>query len=46
MDSATTKKERRDGLKQKKKEKAPTQAELDDFFSAAERFQQKRFTEK
>ncbi|KAL0696878.1 hypothetical protein Bca4012_064058 [Brassica carinata] len=42
MDSAT-KTERRDG---QKKEKAPTEAELDDFFSAAERFQQKRFTDK
>ncbi|KAG7599970.1 Cyclin-dependent kinase inhibitor [Arabidopsis suecica] len=45
MDSATT--ERRDQRKtEKKMEKSPTQAELDDFFSAAERFQQKRFTEK
>ncbi|CAE5959760.1 unnamed protein product [Arabidopsis arenosa] len=45
MDSATT--ERRDQRKSEKKmEKSPTQAELDDFFSAAERFEQKRFTEK
>ncbi|WZZ64070.1 cyclin-dependent kinase inhibitor 7 isoform X1 [Brassica napus] len=48
MDSATTttKTERRVGQKQEKKAKAPTQAELDDFFSAAERGQQKRFTDK
>jgi len=32
--------------KKKKMEKSPTQAELDDFFSAAERYEQKRFTEK
>ncbi|ESQ30519.1 hypothetical protein EUTSA_v10011789mg [Eutrema salsugineum] len=46
MDSATT--ERRDDQRKerKKTEKSPTQAELDDFFSAAERFEQKRFTEK
>ncbi|CAG7868129.1 unnamed protein product [Brassica rapa] len=43
MDSATTTKTER----QEKKAKAPpTQAELDDFFSAAERGQQKRFTDK
>ncbi|KAF8096665.1 hypothetical protein N665_0304s0029 [Sinapis alba] len=41
MDSSAKKTETRE-----KKEKAPTQAELDDFFSAAERFQQKRFTDK
>lgn len=46
MDSATMETERRDGQKTEKKEKAPTQAELDDFFSAAERRQQKRFTDK
>ncbi|CAH2036254.1 unnamed protein product [Thlaspi arvense] len=44
MDSATT--EKRDQRKPEKTEKSPTQAELDDFFSAAERFEQKRFTEK
>ncbi|RID56933.1 hypothetical protein BRARA_F00345 [Brassica rapa] len=43
MDSATTTKTER----QEKKAKAPpTQAELDDFFSAAERGQQKRFSDK
>ncbi|CAH8384182.1 unnamed protein product [Eruca vesicaria subsp. sativa] len=48
MDSATTtvKTEKKDRKKQEKKEKAPTQAELEDFFSAAERCQQKRFTDK
>lgn len=45
MESAKT--ERRDQQKTgEKKEKSPTQAELDDFFSAAERNEQKRFTEK
>ncbi|CAA7048301.1 unnamed protein product [Microthlaspi erraticum] len=43
-DSAT--RERRDQRKKEKTEKSPTQAELDDFFSAAESYEQKRFTEK
>ncbi|KAG7656964.1 Cyclin-dependent kinase inhibitor [Arabidopsis suecica] len=47
MDSATTEmRDQRKTEKKKKMEKSPTQAELDDFFSAAERHEQKRFTEK
>ncbi|AAG13048.1 Hypothetical protein [Arabidopsis thaliana] len=47
MDSATTEmRDQRKTEKKKKMEKSPTQAELDDFFSAAERYEQKRFTEK
>ncbi|XP_010479459.1 PREDICTED: cyclin-dependent kinase inhibitor 7-like [Camelina sativa] len=46
MDSATTERREQRKTEMKKMEKSPTQAELDDFFSAAERFQQKRFTEK
>ncbi|KFK35995.1 hypothetical protein AALP_AA4G064400 [Arabis alpina] len=44
MDSATTeKKKKKDG---RKTEKSPTKAELDDFFSASEKYEQKRFTAK
>ncbi|XP_006305579.2 cyclin-dependent kinase inhibitor 7 [Capsella rubella] len=49
MDSATTterREQRKAEMKTKKMGKSPTQAEIDDFFSAAERFDQKRFTEK
>lgn len=45
MDSATTERSEQ-GKPEKKMEKSPTQAEVDDFFSAAERYEQKRFTEK
>ncbi|VVB00735.1 unnamed protein product [Arabis nemorensis] len=45
MDSATTERDDRRNPK-KKTEKSPTKAEIDDFFSAAEKHEHKRFTEK